>query len=156
MVEMNRDGFDRVAGQRRVKALIASALAKNRLPHAILFTGPPGVGKDAMAMSLGLGFVCSDRVPADAESARRAAAGSAWRSGFRLVQPVPSRPKSMKEEKYFEILRERGLARVRNPYTVGDACPRTDHAAGHRHRRCPQPAAGIVGSCCSAAACVSS
>jgi DNA polymerase-3 subunit delta' len=131
MAEMTRDGFDRVAGQRRVKALIASALGKNRLPHAILFTGPAGVGKDSMAVSLGLGFVCGDRVPGGCGvctvCARRLRLED---PGFRLVQPVPSRPKSMKEEKYFEILRERALARMRNPYRSVTFAPELTTAPG--------------------------
>jgi DNA polymerase III subunit delta' len=117
MAEMTQDGFDRVVGQRRVKALIASALEKKRLPHALLFTGPRGIGKDALAAALGLGFVCEKRVPAGCgicpACARRLRLED---PGFRFIQPVPSRPKSMKEEKYFEILRERALARIRNPY----------------------------------------
>jgi DNA polymerase-3 subunit delta' len=35
---------------------------------------------------------------------------------FIFVQPVPSRPKSLKEEKYLDILRDRAHARIINPY----------------------------------------
>jgi DNA polymerase III subunit delta' len=117
MAEMKPDGFERVAGQRRVKALLASALEKNRLPHALLFTGPPGIGKDAMAVALGLGFVCENRTPGGCGTCSACARRLRLEDpGFRFVHPVPTRPKSMKEEKYFEVLRERGLARIRNPY----------------------------------------
>lgn len=117
MAEMSPNGFDRVAGQKRVKALIASALGRNRLPHALLFTGPPGVGKDAMAVAIALGFACDDRVPGGCGACK--SCGRTLRlenPGFQFIQPVPTQPDSMKDQKYFEILRERGLARLRNPY----------------------------------------
>lgn len=44
--------WPRVIGQRRVKQLLLSALRSGRLPHAYLFYGPEGVGKDAMALEL--------------------------------------------------------------------------------------------------------
>jgi len=45
-------GWDDVVGQQRVKQLLRRALGSNRLPHAYLFYGPEGVGKDAMAIEL--------------------------------------------------------------------------------------------------------
>ncbi len=44
--------WPRVIGQRRVKQLLLSALRSGRLPHAYLFYGPEGVGKDATALEL--------------------------------------------------------------------------------------------------------
>ena len=41
-----------VLGQPRVKRLLLSALQAGRIPHAYLFTGSEGVGKDAMALEL--------------------------------------------------------------------------------------------------------
>ncbi|HVZ41137.1 MAG TPA: hypothetical protein VHI13_17795 [Candidatus Kapabacteria bacterium] len=42
--------WDSVLGQRRAKRLIRTALGSGRIPHAWLFTGPEGIGKDAMAI----------------------------------------------------------------------------------------------------------
>jgi DNA polymerase-3 subunit delta' len=41
-----------VLGQKRVKLQLQSVLKSGRLPHAYLFYGPEGVGKDAMAIEL--------------------------------------------------------------------------------------------------------
>jgi DNA polymerase III subunit delta' len=44
--------WQRVIGQERVKEILLSALRNNRLPHAYLFVGNDGVGKDATALEL--------------------------------------------------------------------------------------------------------
>jgi DNA polymerase-3 subunit delta' len=44
--------WPRVIGQRRVKELLRGAMQSDRLPHAYLFYGGEGVGKDAMAIEL--------------------------------------------------------------------------------------------------------
>jgi len=44
--------WNRVLGQRRVKHLLLRAMHAGRIPHAYLFTGSEGVGKDAMALEL--------------------------------------------------------------------------------------------------------
>jgi DNA polymerase-3 subunit delta' len=45
-------GWDEIVGQQRVKNLLRKAIESKRLPHAYLFFGPNGVGKDAMAIEL--------------------------------------------------------------------------------------------------------
>jgi DNA polymerase-3 subunit delta' len=44
--------WDSIIGQRRSKALLKAALSSNRVPHAWLFTGAEGVGKDAAAIEV--------------------------------------------------------------------------------------------------------
>ncbi len=44
--------WDSVIGQHRVKDILTSALRARRLPHAYLFVGNEGIGKDAMALEL--------------------------------------------------------------------------------------------------------
>lgn len=44
--------WDAIIGQQRAKRLVQSALAARRYPHAWLFTGPEGVGKDAIAIEV--------------------------------------------------------------------------------------------------------
>jgi DNA polymerase III subunit delta' len=44
--------WNRVIGQQRVKSILLSAFRARRLPHAYLFIGNEGVGKDAMALEL--------------------------------------------------------------------------------------------------------
>jgi len=42
--------WDSIIGQRRAKNILRAALASGRIPHAWLFTGAEGVGKDAVAI----------------------------------------------------------------------------------------------------------
>ncbi len=44
--------WDSIIGQERVKNQLTTILDQGRLAHAFLFTGPDGVGKDAMAIEL--------------------------------------------------------------------------------------------------------
>jgi len=109
--------FDSVFGQDRVKRIITSSLDKNRLAHAYLFHGPPGVGKDALAISVAMHLNCKEK--------RNGGCGACpschsiqnlVHANFRLILPVPTRPKAMKEEKYLEILHERAVQRMTNAY----------------------------------------
>ncbi|MGA2622447.1 MAG: DNA polymerase III subunit [Bacteroidota bacterium] len=51
-----------VIGQERVKDLLISSLRQNRLAHAYLFSGPGGVGKDALAIELAKVLNCENAV----------------------------------------------------------------------------------------------
>jgi DNA polymerase-3 subunit delta' len=44
--------WDSIIGQRRAKATLRAALSSRRVPHAWLFTGAEGVGKDATAIEV--------------------------------------------------------------------------------------------------------
>jgi DNA polymerase III subunit delta' len=116
--------FENVVGQSRVKKNLMSSIVNQRLAHAYLFTGQQGVGKDALALALALGLNC--------ENQRSGGCGTCPNCirmlkledpGFHFIQPVPSRPKSMKEEKYNEILRERSILRLQNPYRQVNFAP---------------------------------
>jgi DNA polymerase-3 subunit delta' len=50
-----------VIGQDRVVAALASALRAGRLAHALLFIGPPGVGRETTARALARGLLCERR-----------------------------------------------------------------------------------------------
>ena len=50
--------WNSVLGQRRVKSILLSAIRSKRLPHAYLFVGNEGVGKDAMALELARTIHC--------------------------------------------------------------------------------------------------
>ncbi|MEO5928595.1 MAG: hypothetical protein ABIR47_01570 [Candidatus Kapaibacterium sp.] len=44
--------WDSIIGQRRAKGLLRAALGSRRIPHAWLFTGAEGIGKDAAAIEV--------------------------------------------------------------------------------------------------------
>jgi DNA polymerase III subunit delta' len=51
--------FADVRGHERIKGLLQGALRQGRLPGALLFTGPDGVGKKAMAQAAGRALLCA-------------------------------------------------------------------------------------------------
>lgn len=55
--------FSDVIGQNEVKQQIARLLRENRLPHALLFDGPEGSGKLAMALALANRLLCTQPTP---------------------------------------------------------------------------------------------
>lgn len=44
--------WDSIIGQQRVKKALRAVIASGRMPHAWLFTGPEGIGKDAAAIEV--------------------------------------------------------------------------------------------------------
>jgi DNA polymerase-3 subunit delta' len=50
--------FARVIGHDHVKQLLSRALRQGRLPPALLFTGPDGIGKKTLALAAGRALVC--------------------------------------------------------------------------------------------------
>ena len=56
--------FDDVVGQRHVSVTLRNALLADRLPHAILLTGPRGIGKTSIARILARSLNC-DEGPTD-------------------------------------------------------------------------------------------
>ena len=55
--------FPEVLGQERARAVLARMLSSDRLPHALLFHGPEGVGKGLVARLFANSLVCTQ--PAD-------------------------------------------------------------------------------------------
>ena len=111
------DTYMPVFGQERPMRILSSSRERNRLAHAYLFYGPAGIGKDAVAMGLARGLNCEQKEPwgcGSCGSCRKI--NNLEHPAFRLVLPVPSRPKGIKEEKYREILWDRTIQRIRNPY----------------------------------------
>jgi len=51
--------FEKIIGQSRPKEIITRALLHNRVPHAYLFHGMRGVGKEALALELSQALLCS-------------------------------------------------------------------------------------------------
>ncbi len=56
--------FDSVLGHERIRALLSRAIAGGRVPHALLFAGPEGVGKRTLALAFASALLCDQRGPA--------------------------------------------------------------------------------------------
>jgi len=106
-----------IIGQERIKNLLFTSWKRERLAHAYLFHGQAGVGKDAMGIAMAMGLNCSEaefNACGECSSCRRIQ--SLEHNGFHFILPIPTRPSRIKQDKYQEILRERALQRVENPY----------------------------------------
>lgn len=75
-------GFRSLEGQTLPVEILTTLLAKGRVPHALLFIGPEGVGKQTAAKALAQAYLCRERPTGAAEacstcpSCRRVAADS--------------------------------------------------------------------------------
>jgi len=106
-----------VIGQKRIKNLLLVSWKRERLAHAYLFHGLQGVGKDAMGVAMAMGLNCERKgfeACGQCPTCKRIL--NLEHNGFHLILPVPTRTSRIKQEKYFEILRERALLRMDNPY----------------------------------------
>ena len=55
---MNQGLFEKIKGHDSIKERLFQSLKKQRLPHALLFSGTSGVGKKAMALALAQKLLC--------------------------------------------------------------------------------------------------
>ncbi|MFH1421735.1 MAG: AAA family ATPase [Planctomycetota bacterium] len=55
--------FEHILGQENAVAEIEKAVTANRLAHAYLFEGPPGIGKYTTAIELAHHLLCGDKTP---------------------------------------------------------------------------------------------
>ena len=56
-------GFDLIRGQHHAIGLLTTLLRKGRLPHALVFTGIDGIGKQTAARALAMACNCTDPQP---------------------------------------------------------------------------------------------
>lgn len=57
--------FSQILGQERAKRVLKQAISREKIPHAYLFTGIPGVGKTSTAMALTTALNCNGPVDHD-------------------------------------------------------------------------------------------
>ena len=82
--------WPKVLGQTRVKRLLVAALQTRRIPHAYLFSGSEGVGKDAVALELARVLNCQRggvEACGECSSCRRVA--SLQHPDIQLIVPLP-------------------------------------------------------------------
>ena len=91
-----------VIGQGRVKEILSAAVRSDRLPHALLFHGPEGVGKDAMALELAKHINCSHPPCHTCPSCLKISRGQ--HPDVLLVLPVPS---SLKPDEIGSLIQEK-------------------------------------------------
>ena len=57
--------FSHILGQERAKRLLARVMDREKIPHAYLFTGIPGIGKTTTAMALSMVLNCHEPLDGD-------------------------------------------------------------------------------------------
>lgn len=102
--------FTQIIGQNRPKEILARALQTGRIPHAYLFTGPAGVGKEALAIEMAKALLCSGTgdKPCDQCSACRRASRFGHPDLLYLF-PMPKTASVEEERRVLDSL-------VRDPY----------------------------------------
>jgi len=102
--------FDKVIGQKKVKKILRNMIDQDRVHHALLFYGDPGVGKEAMALEMAKAFFCSDPAAVGCDhcqDCRRISKIS--HPDLVYIFPAPGTIKTEEEQQIFQSLTE-------NPY----------------------------------------
>ncbi|MCP4669115.1 MAG: DNA polymerase III subunit delta' [Deltaproteobacteria bacterium] len=103
--------FSHILGQERAKKFLKNVLAGEKIPHAYLFTGIPGVGKTSTAMALAMALNCNE--PVEEEGCAGCVACRQLRSGnspdFLIIARLPDR-KNILIEQIQEFNRKLGFA----------------------------------------------
>ena len=84
--------WDRIIGQQRVKQLLQRMYERGRIPHAMLFHGPEGVGKEATAIEFARVLNCAQgEWDACGRCASCRAMTTLQHPHLKLIFPLPSR-----------------------------------------------------------------
>lgn len=101
--------FANIIGQKRVITMLERALMSDRLPHALLFHGPEGVGKEAMAIELAKALFCQvEKIYCDrCSDCRRVAQFN--HPDLMVIVPAPKQAKPEELQLIYDSM-------IKNPY----------------------------------------
>ena len=109
--------FSQILGQERAKSFLAQVMAREKIPHAYLFTGISGIGKTTTAMALTMALNCQEPVNGDAcghcVSCRQMKSGNF--PDFLSIRPEG---KNIKIDQIRDLNRKLGFAPVSGRYRV--------------------------------------
>lgn len=94
--------FPGVISQWRAKEILWSAMGRDRLPHALLFHGPEGAGKDAMAVEVAKHLNCQAPACHTCPSCLKISKGN--HPDVHIIIPVPS---NLKPDALAELIRQK-------------------------------------------------
>ncbi|MFZ1082251.1 MAG: DNA polymerase III subunit [Candidatus Kryptoniota bacterium] len=106
--------WDDVIGQHRVKSLLKEILSSGRIPNALLFEGPEGVGKDAMGIELAKALNCerSKTEPCN-QCVSCKQANSLQHPNIHLLFALPRGESETKEDGPLDKLDEKTIKKIR-------------------------------------------
>jgi DNA polymerase-3 subunit delta' len=100
-----------------VKGILDCAIERERISHAYLFYGQPGVGKNAMSIALARGLFCDIEPRGGCGSCKNCQSLlEGERPGFFPVLAAPKKPRQMSDNRYSEIVMERTKRFLQEPY----------------------------------------
>jgi len=101
--------FENIIGQKKAISILERTIRADRVPHALLFHGPAGVGKEAVALELAKALFCQqDEIYCDhCHDCKRVAQLS--HPDLKLIFPAPKQPK-------VEDLQFINSSLIKNPY----------------------------------------
>ena len=109
--------FSEIMGQERAKKFLKGVMARDKIPHAYLFTGISGVGKASTASALALALNCREPVAGDScgqcPSCRQLKGGNA--PDFTLIEPDGQ---AIKIDQIRELNRSLGFAPISGRYRL--------------------------------------
>lgn len=115
----NHMSWNSIIGQKRVKQTIERFLSQNRLPHALLFYGPKGVGKDAVAIQLAKVINCSS---GNSDSCNKCSDCQKFDSlqhpNLHLVFPLPVGKNEISDSSPIEKLSSEELSEVQSEISI--------------------------------------
>ena len=140
--------LDRVIGQERARAQVEAWLSSGRLPHAILITGPEGVGKRRLAIELARAILCGRSCPeggcGDCPTCLQIDRLS--HPNLQVLLPMPPHPRGRKATpaERFAALREAALDYLEGGRALrtGGTIRKEDHLELVQHEMAFAPAAG--------------
>lgn len=102
----------RIVGQEQAKHMLRRMLSADRLPHALLFHGPEGVGKKAMAVHLAMMVNCSQPTSKPCGTCKTCRLfGALQHPDLFVLHPSPSNLQSEEEVAFLQAVAE-------HPYRV--------------------------------------
>lgn len=123
--------WSRVVGQEHAKELLISAIKRGQLSHAYCIWGPPGVGKDALALELARVLNCLNPIetPSNIEACNQCQSclqmSHLQHPNLHLVFALPSSTKSSSNDEspllrlsddQISLIQEQIALKARNPY----------------------------------------
>ena len=139
-----------VRGHDRVVESLRRSLAQGRLPHALLFVGPDGVGKRTFAMAMAQGLLCERRAEAALDPCGECPSCQQVIAGWHPDVIVVSRPEEKSElpiSAIRDLCRQLGLKPMRGHRRVAivdDADEMSDEAANAFLKTLEEPPPGSV------------